>query len=89
MQHQNNETRIVCSQCVMDKSAPEITFDDSDGVCNFCHQAQKSLKEIREDKRTLHDAIWEMTDPKKKSEYDCLIGLSGGVDSSYLLTQGS
>ena len=84
MQHQNSETRITCSQCVMDKSAPEITFDEN-GVCNFCHQAQKSLKEIREDKRTLHDAIWEMTDLKKKSEYDCLIGLSGGVDSSYLL----
>lgn len=59
----------------MDTSASEITFD-SEGVCNFCKQAQASLKQIYDD-------------PKPEillgKEYDVLIGLSGGVDSSYLL----
>lgn len=59
----------------MDISAPEITFDGK-GVCNFCHQAQQSLKDIQ--------AIPPLQVPKGE-KYDCLIGLSGGVDSSYLL----
>jgi len=60
----------------MDKSASEIVFD-ADGVCNFCHQAQKSLSEIKQG---------DLSQVKIKGEkYDCLIGLSGGVDSSFLL----
>lgn len=59
----------------MDLSAKEITFDEN-GVCNFCHQAQKSLKEIELEKLPVL---------KTTNEYDVLIGLSGGVDSSYLL----
>lgn len=59
----------------MDTTALEITFDDK-GACNFCHQAQASLKQI-----------W--SDPLPAipvgETYDVLIGLSGGVDSSYLL----
>lgn len=59
----------------MDISAKEITFDEI-GVCNFCHQAKKSLKEIK------LDVLPEM---KGAGEYDVLIGLSGGVDSSMVL----
>lgn len=81
--------RTQCSKCVMDKSAEEITFD-SDGVCNFCNQAMKSLGEIG------YSASGIFVDEVDKSlsilmpeirgkKYDCLIGLSGGVDSSYLL----
>ena len=58
----------------MDKSAEEIVFDDK-GVCNFCEQAQKSLKEIKT----------ETLPYIKGKKYDCLIGLSGGVDSAMVL----
>lgn len=58
----------------MDKSAEEITFNE-DGVCNFCEQAQRELGMLK-----------HLELPKiKGKKYDCLIGLSGGVDSSYLL----
>ena len=59
----------------MDTTAQEIEFD-SEGVCNFCHQAQASLKEV-----------WNSRPPSipAGNEYDVLIGLSGGVDSSFLL----
>ena len=67
----NNQT--ICNKCVMDISASEITFKD--GVCNFCRQAQQALSEIK------YQSIPEI----KGKEYDCLIGLSGGVDSSYAL----
>lgn len=58
----------------MDNSAPEITFDEM-GVCNFCHQAEAELSKLT------HSFQFEI----KKDGYDALIGLSGGVDSSFTL----
>ena len=66
--------QTVCKNCVMDKSAEEITFDEK-GVCNFCRQAQKSLEEIKSLK------LPEI----KGDKYDCIIGISGGADSSTVL----
>lgn len=62
-----------CKKCVMDISAPEITF--SEEGCNFCTEAKKQF----ELPKTPIPKI------KGKGEYDVLIGLSGGVDSSYAL----
>ena len=75
-----------CKNCVLDKSASEISFD-SEGICNFCHQAQKALNEIEAEKHLLPQIIEQIKKDGKGKDYDCLIGLSGGVDSSYLLTQ--
>jgi PP-loop superfamily ATP-utilizing enzyme len=63
----------------MDNSASEITLDDK-GVCNFCHQAQMELQGIKK-----LDLQKDM--PKRGETYDVLIGLSGGVDSSWTLYQ--
>lgn len=68
----------------MDRSASEITFD-SGGVCNFCHQAQEALKEIEEDKHKLPKILVQIEKDGKGKKYDCLVGLSGGVDSSTAL----
>ena len=75
-------SQIICKKCVMDLSAKEITFDEN-GVCNFCHQAQKALKEIEAEKHNLPKIIAQIKKVGKK--YDCLVGLSGGVDSSTAL----
>ena len=71
--------QFVCKKCCMDKSAEEITFTEKG--CNFCEQAEQSLKDIQKDKNKLKDIIKDI----KGNKYDCLIGLSGGVDSSYTL----
>ena len=73
---------IFCKKCVMDGTAKEITLD-KDGVCNFCHQAQKSLTDIEKEKQNYPKRIKEIK--KSGGKYDCLIGLSGGVDSSTAL----
>ena len=78
----------VCKRCVMDTTAKNINFD-SMGVCNFCNDFFKldtfftfsSLKK----KELLEDLIRKIKKPKLK--YDCIIGLSGGVDSSYTLVK--
>lgn len=84
----NNKGYRICTHCVMDTSASEITFDEK-GVCNFCKDfevlAKKTIwrpMEVRE--KELSDAVIKIKELGKDSQYDCLIGLSGGVDSSYL-----
>lgn len=74
----------MCTKCCMDKSAREIVFDEN-GVCNFCHQAQKALTEIEKEKCNLPKIIEKIKRNGRGKKYDCLIGLSGGVDSSWTL----
>ncbi|MBQ4568203.1 MAG: N-acetyl sugar amidotransferase [Desulfovibrio sp.] len=68
----------------MDTSDPQITFD-ADGHCNHCTQAAKLLSELPTDKeKALSLLIANIQGMGKDKPYDCIIGLSGGVDSSYL-----
>jgi len=77
----------MCSRCVMDSSDPKIVFD-SDGVCNHCHQfdevTRKNWFPDGEGARRLEVILDRIRSEGRKNEYDCIIGLSGGVDSSYL-----
>jgi len=77
----------ICSRCVMDTTATEITFDDK-GVCNFCHQYDNvSTKDLYVDKggeERLNNLIKKIKKDGKNRQYDVLIGISGGVDSSYV-----
>lgn len=68
----------------MDGSAPEIVYD-AQGVCNFCHQAEAMLLAAEQDAHLIGQVIEDIKDAGYGQKYDCLIGLSGGVDSSYLL----
>lgn len=73
-----------CTKCCMDGTAEEITFTKR-GICNFCRQAEKSLKQIKEEKKNLHKWVKKIKKDGKGKKYDCLIGLSGGIDSSTVL----
>jgi N-acetyl sugar amidotransferase len=70
----------------MDQSDPNIEFD-SDGVCAHCHAFKKRFAaecfSNAEGDRNLH-AIAEKIKATRRGGYDCVIGLSGGVDSSYV-----
>ncbi len=82
--------RQVCSRTVMDDSIPGISFD-SEGVCNFARRAEWRLKhEVfygEERRRRLGQWVERMKQAGRGRDYDCLIGLSGGVDSSYVAMQ--
>lgn len=77
----------ICTRCIMDTSDPDIKFD-SQGICNHCHsydkEASKILLSDEEKKERLQKIVAKIKEEGKNSEYDCIIGLSGGVDSSYL-----
>lgn len=76
-----------CSKTVMDNIAdPNITFD-SDGVCNYWHDYQevaaKGLIHGEEGKRKWEAMVQEMKEAGKNKAYDCILGVSGGVDSTF------
>jgi N-acetyl sugar amidotransferase len=77
----------ICNQCVMDTSDPEITFD-TDGVCNHCTGFESNIRQHwfpnEEGKARWASIIKKIKESGKGCEYDCILGLSGGVDSSYL-----
>lgn len=78
----------ICSVCVMDTSDPDIEFDEQ-GACNHCRSAKEKLIEgwfpTAQGKKSLDAIAAEIREYGKDKEYDCIIGVSGGVDSSYLL----
>jgi N-acetyl sugar amidotransferase len=74
-------------RCVMDTSDPAITFDEN-GVCNHCREfdevTSKRWFPDEEGTHKLNVIIEKIKNDGADQEYDCIIGLSGGVDSSYL-----
>lgn len=80
--------RTVCTRCVMDTTAPGITFD-AQGVCNFCDAFLKKwqvAQAIVADHLAHRDQFIERVKADGRGrDYDCIMGVSGGVDSSYAL----
>lgn len=73
----------ICKRCIMDTTDKEIVFD-SNGVCNHCKDAEKRLNLIFKNKVHYERMIANVKSAGKGREYDCVIGISGGVDSSYV-----
>lgn len=77
----------VCKRCVMDTTNPSIVFD-ADGHCNHCtryFELQSSLiPEPAASQKRFNALINRLKSEGKSRAYDCVIGLSGGVDSSYV-----
>ncbi|MDF7775453.1 N-acetyl sugar amidotransferase [Sphingomonas sp. AOB5] len=80
-------TYRVCTRCVMDTTDPDISFD-ADGVCNHCHDHLMAIATKvhngDEGRKALQDIADELKRSHKGKPYDCIIGVSGGVDSSYV-----
>ena len=75
----------TCSRCLLDSSIPGITFDDK-GECNFCEIHDQLEKEYSLTQgRTKLDKIIGKMKAGRNGRYDCVVGVSGGCDSSYLL----
>jgi len=77
----------ICTNCIMDTSDPKITFD-SKGMCDYCTNFYDLIKpnwnpdEIGLKK--IMPIINKIKEEGKGNEHDCLIGISGGLDSSYV-----
>lgn len=78
----------ICTRCIYDERVPGIHFD-ADGVCNYCHQVDSLIEQYGTGGpkgEALFGGILE--DIKRNGHgkrYDCIVGVSGGTDSSYLV----
>ncbi|MBC5581179.1 N-acetyl sugar amidotransferase [Anaerofilum sp. BX8] len=77
----------ICTNCVMDTSDSKIVFDEN-GRCDFCGDFYENIRPNWKTGAAGEKALEEISAKIKKSgkgkKYDCIIGMSGGVDSSYL-----
>ncbi len=77
----------ICSRCIYDEKTPKISFD-SEGVCNYCKifdQLNLLYPTGEDGKKILSGIIEEIREKGKNKKYDCVVGVSGGTDSSYLI----
>lgn len=81
-------TPIICSNCVMDTTDSAITFDDK-GVCDHCRDFEANIRPNWHTDQRGRDELMRKIDlvrnEGKGKEFDCILGLSGGLDSSYML----
>jgi len=78
----------ICTNCVMDTTDAKISFDEN-GVCDHCNDFYKNVKpNWHTDERgraELEEIVAKIKKSGKGKDFDCLLGISGGVDSSYML----
>jgi N-acetyl sugar amidotransferase len=78
----------ICTRCIYDATVPNITFDN-EGVCNYCHQIDDMEHMYQtgtsQAEKNLYKMIEQVKIDGKGKKYDCVIGVSGGTDSSYLV----
>ena len=89
----NQEKYQQCTRCIMDnKSDEKITFDKN-GFCNYCSYALEIQDKVyfpnKFGEQKLQELITRLKEENKDHKYDCLMGISGGLDSSYLAYLGS
>ncbi|MEW5984362.1 MAG: N-acetyl sugar amidotransferase [Acidobacteriota bacterium] len=76
-----------CSRCLYDQNTPAISFDDS-GVCSYCRTHERLEREYPtgdEGERRLQTLAAQIKSEGRNRQYDCVVGISGGCDSSYML----
>jgi len=76
----------VCRRCIITSDVPGAAFD-ADGVCYYCHLHDSLDKQYPigvESEKALDKFVAELKAAGRGKKYDCIMGVSGGTDSSYL-----
>jgi N-acetyl sugar amidotransferase len=78
----------ICSRCIYDSRIVGIRFN-TEGVCNYCEQVDALNEQYQPGtdraRAELSSIIEEIKVRGRRNKYDCVVGVSGGTDSSYLL----
>lgn len=83
--------RVICTRCVMDSVSNNISFDEN-GRCNFCTEfleraGTQLFLSAGQRQQAFDELLVEVRHAAQGKPYDCIIGVSGGVDSSWTLVQ--
>lgn len=86
------ETIKRCTRCVMDNASDSTIRFDSEGHCNYCTtaiaQSEKTYFPNEQGQKRLEILLKDIKSSAEGKKYDCIMGLSGGLDSSYLAYLG-
>lgn len=78
----------ICTNCVMDTTDTKITFDEK-GICDHCNTFYNDILPYwhtdEKGTKALQEIIAKIKKEGEGKDFDCLMGMSGGIDSSYLL----
>lgn len=77
----------VCSQCIINETVPGVWFDSA-GICNYCslyYRIEQDWPLGEEGASRLKSLVSKIKSAGAGKDYDCVVGVSGGTDSSYLL----
>jgi N-acetyl sugar amidotransferase len=77
----------ICTRCILDTKISDIWFDE-DGVCKYCKihdELEKAHPTGEEGKQRIQRIVEKIKTDGKEKEYDCIVGVSGGRDSTYTL----
>lgn len=80
-------SKVICKRCIYDETVPGISFGN-DGVCNYCAMHDALAEEYPngpEGERRLEQIVERIKEAGAGKPYDCVVGVSGGCDSSYML----
>lgn len=85
------DSLVLCKRCIYSNEVTGISFDE-EGICNYCRQIDTLRISYgtgeKKGEDTLNEIISEIKSKGKKRKYDCIVGVSGGTDSSYMLYLG-
>jgi len=80
----------ICNACIYDENTPGIKFDET-GVCNYCHMIDNLKDQFKTGTKEGLSAFTNILSTIKRDgeskKYDCVVGVSGGTDSSYMLAK--
>lgn len=82
-----------CVRCIMDNASDKTIKFDENGVCNYCTEALNEINTTtyfpnEEGQRKLESMLKKIKEANKDKDYDCIMGISGGLDSAYLAYLG-
>ncbi len=87
MNQLTKDKNIICKRCVMDSTDPDIYFD-SHGICSHCIEFEEKIKKNwlrgEKGKKELEKIVENIKKETRGKSYNAILGLSGGMDSSYL-----
>lgn len=78
----------ICKKCIMDTTDPKIEFDENN-ICNHCKEYNEKIEKRvftgKAGKQILDKLVEDIRKKGKNKEYNCIVGVSGGIDSTYLI----
>lgn len=83
-----NEKSKICLKCIYDEFVPAIVFDNN-GICNYCKMIDDLKKRYntgnKKGEEEFNKIVNKIKIDGKRKKYDCVVGVSGGTDSSYMI----